>query len=148
MLDALVRSKGTRSIQWQLDSHCLIRFLFIATALLLLSGCRAATGSGEQVTIEPRVTPEPARVGPATIEFKLKDGEHRPVTGANAVVEGNMTHPGMAPVFADAKEIAPGTYSCRIDLSMAGDWIIVVHLTLSDGNKLERTFAIRGVRSD
>jgi len=64
------------------------------------------------------------------------------------VVEANMTHSGMTPVFADAKEIAPGTYSCRIDLSMAGDWILLVHLTLSNGKKLERNFVIRGVRSD
>jgi hypothetical protein len=132
----------------RVTSHGLNRFIVLGAALLLLVGCRAATDSPDQITIESSVTPQPAHVGLVTIDFKLKDGEQRPITGAHAAVEANMTHPGMTPVFADAKEIAPGTYSCRIDLSMAGDWIILVHLALSDGKKVERTFEIRGVRSD
>jgi YtkA-like len=148
MPPAPVLSKGTRSIRWPRDLHGLNRFIVLGAALLLLVGCRPATDAAEQITIEPSVTPQPARVGGVSIEFKVKDREQRPIAGAHAVVEASMTHPGMTPVFVDAKEIAPGIYSCRIDLSMAGDWIILVHLTLSDGKKVERTFEIRGVRSD
>jgi hypothetical protein len=29
---------------------------------------------------------------------------------------------------------------------MAGDWVILLHVTLPDGKKLERQFDVRGVR--
>ena len=51
-----------------------------------------------------------------------------------------MSHAGMSPVFADTFEVAPGEYRANMNLSMAGDWIILVHLTLPDGAKLERQF--------
>ena len=56
-----------------------------------------------------------------------------------------MSHAGMAPVFAGAKETEPGQYSSTMELSMAGDWYFVVHMTLADGRKLERQFDIKGV---
>jgi len=59
-----------------------------------------------------------------------------------------MTHPGMTPVFAEAKEATPGEYSCPIDLMMSGDWVVTIHITLPDGQKLERQFEMRGVQSD
>ena len=65
--------------------------------------------------------------------------------GARIKLEGNMSHPGMSPVFADALEVAPGEYRANMELSMPGDWIILVHLTLPDGSRLERQFEIKGV---
>ncbi len=59
--------------------------------------------------------------------------------------EGNMSHPGMAPVFADAREIAPGRYQSVIELSMAGDWYVLVHVSLADGRKLDQQLVTRGV---
>ena len=56
-----------------------------------------------------------------------------------------MSHAGMTPVFADAVEFEPGLYRSTIGLTMAGDWIILVHLTLPDGLKVERQFEIKGV---
>ena len=56
-----------------------------------------------------------------------------------------MSHAGMTPVFADAKETEPGRYSSTIEVSMAGDWHFVVHMTLPDGRKLERQFEIKEV---
>jgi len=58
-----------------------------------------------------------------------------------------MSHAGMAPVFADATEEAPGYYGANINLSMAGDWIVVAHVTLADGRKLDHQFEINGVAS-
>ena len=63
------------------------------------------------------------------------------------MLEGNMSHAGMSPVFAEATEIAPGHYRAIIQLSMAGDWIVQVHLSLPDGLKLDRQFEIKGVAS-
>lgn len=60
-------------------------------------------------------------------------------------LEANMSHPGMTPVFAEAKEIEPGRYHSSIELSMAGDWVVLVYSTLADGRKVERQFEIKGV---
>jgi len=51
-----------------------------------------------------------------------------------------MSHAGMSPVFVDTLEVAPGDYRANMELSMAGDWVILVHLTLSDGAKSEHQF--------
>ena len=60
--------------------------------------------------------------------------------GAEIKLEGNMSHAGMSPVFVNTQEVAPGEYRAKMELSMAGDWIVLVHLTLPDGLKLERQF--------
>jgi len=56
-----------------------------------------------------------------------------------------MSHAGMVPVFAEAREGEPGRYRATMNLSMAGDWVVLVHITLPDGRKLERQFEIKGV---
>jgi hypothetical protein len=56
-----------------------------------------------------------------------------------------MAHAGMAPVFGDAKEIAPGQYRGGLEFAMPGDWVILIHATLPDGRKLERQVDVSGV---
>jgi len=56
-----------------------------------------------------------------------------------------MSHAGMVPVFAEAREAESGRYQSNMELSMAGDWFILVHVTLSDGRKIDRQFEIKGV---
>lgn len=56
-----------------------------------------------------------------------------------------MSHAGMTPVFVDAAEVEPGRYRANMELTMAGDWIVVVHLILLSGEKAEREFEIKGV---
>lgn len=84
-------------------------------------------------------------MGPVTITLRLTDTAGAPVTGARISLEGNMSHAGMVPVFADARETEPGRYQSSMELSMAGDWFILVHVTLTDGRKIERQFDIKGV---
>ena len=71
----------------------------------------------------------------------------KPVPGARIELEGDMTHPGMAPVFGKAIEGAAGDYSGRLDLPMGGDWVILMHVTLADGRKVERQIDVKGVRA-
>ncbi len=97
------------------------------------------------VNITHQISPQPPRVGPLTITLRLTDSSGKPVSGARIAVEGNMSHAGMTPVLADAKETGDGTYRVSIDLSMAGDWIVVAHATLQDGRKIEDQFEINGV---
>ena len=116
-----------------------IRLLCVlCVCLLIVQGCRRPTQSTADLTLAHEVSPQPPRVGPATITLKA-------VAGAQITLEGNMSHAGMVPVLAEAREVEPGSYRATMDLSMAGDWIVLVHITLPDGRKLERQFDIKGV---
>jgi YtkA-like len=57
-----------------------------------------------------------------------------------------MSHAGMAPVFEEASETGPGQYQAHLRFPMAGDWVILLHLWLPGGQKLERQFNVSGVR--
>ena len=92
------------------------------------------------------ISPEPARVGPASITLKLADAAGKPVTGAKIAMEADMSHAGMSPVFAEAKEGEPGRYQAHLEFPMAGDWVVLLHITLPGGKKLERQIDVKGVR--
>ena len=92
------------------------------------------------------VSPQPPLVGPLTITLKVADASGKPATGVRIQLEANMSHAGMTPVLAFARETDPGRYSSTIELSMAGDWFVLVYITLPDGGKVKREFEIKGVR--
>ena len=77
--------------------------------------------------------------------LSVYDASGQPVSGARISVEGNMSHPGMVSVFADARETGPGRYLSTMELSMAGDWFVIAHVILPDGRKLDHQFEIKGV---
>ena len=108
-----------------------------------LAGCRSSPSV--DITIAPEFAPQPPRVGPLTITLRVADVSGKPITAARIRLEGNMSHAGMVPVFADAAEVEPGRYRANVELSMAGDWIVLVHMTLPGGEKVERQFEIKGV---
>jgi hypothetical protein len=115
-------------------------------ATLFTTACSRPAESPPLVAIEQEISPAPARVGPATITLKLADATGKPIAGANIALEADMSHAGMSPRFAEAKEAEPGRYQAHLEFPMAGDWVILLHVTLSDGKKLERQFDVRGVR--
>ena len=119
----------------------------LCVCLLIVQSCTHQSESELDFTLEHEVTPQPPRVGQVTINLRATDASGKPVTGARLTLEGNMSHAGMAPVFADATEVQPGRYRAIMELSMAGDWIVLVHVTLSDSRKLDRQFEIKGVAS-
>ena len=59
-----------------------------------------------------------------------------------------MSHPGMAPVFGEAREIEPGQYQGSLDFAMPGDWVVLIHVTLPDGRKLEREASVPSVTTN
>jgi hypothetical protein len=79
------------------------------------------------------------------IAVKLHDAARGSVSGAGVSLEADMSHPGMAPVFDDAKEIAPGQYQGVLEFAMPGDWMVLIHVTLPDGRRLERQVSVPGV---
>ena len=117
----------------------------LCVCIVVAQACRQQSESTSDLTLTHEVSPQPPRVGPLTITLKVADASGKPATGVSIKLEGNMSHAGMTPVFADARETEPGRYSSSIGLSMAGDWYFVVHMTLADGRKLERQFEIKGV---
>jgi hypothetical protein len=53
----------------------------------------------------------------------------------------------MRPVFGEAREAGPGRYEATIEFTMGGDWIILIHITLPDGRRLQREVEIKAVQS-
>jgi hypothetical protein len=114
-------------------------------AALLLAGCRTESGQDSGVTVACTITPQPPRVGNATVTVNLSDRTAKPVTGARIKLEADMSHPGMAPVLAQAGESAPGSYVGHLQFSMAGDWVILVQGALANGQKIDRQVDVKGV---
>jgi hypothetical protein len=113
-----------------------------------VSGCHRADGSAPDISVEQQIAPQPTRVGPATVTVKLADAARKPIPHATIVVEADMSHPGMSPVFGAANETAAGSYQAHIDFNMGGDWIVLLHIKLADGRKIERQVDVRGVQSN
>ena len=115
-------------------------------ATLAIGSCSRPVGPPAFLAVEHEISPEPARVGPATIILRLADANGKPVTGARIAMEADMSHAGMSPLFSEANETEPGRYQAHLEFQMAGDWVILLHVTLPGGKKLERQIEVRGVR--
>ncbi len=111
-----------------------------------MTGCSKPVEPQPVIAIEQEISPEPARVGPATVALRLSDASAKPISGAHIVIEADMSHAGMQPRLADALEREPGHYQAQLEFPMAGDWVILLHITMPGGKKLERQFDVRGVR--
>ena len=121
-----------------------------ACACALLGAACRLTEPTPDFQVQHDVSPSPPGVGrPATVSLKVIDFlASKPVSGARIRLEGNMTHPGMTPVFAEAKEDGPGRYHAALEFTMAGDWVVLVHAALPDGRKTDRQFEVKVVPAD
>jgi hypothetical protein len=118
-------------------------------AVLVGAACQRRAGSAPDVLVEHEVSPRPPKVGPAVFSLRLTDAAtSRPLAGARIALEGNMTHAGMTPAFAEAEEVEPGRYRAALDFTMAGDWVVTVRAALPDGRRVERRLDVKGVRAD
>ncbi len=122
--------------------------VFAYAAFLTIPACRTAVDRSPALTVQSEISPLPARVGSATLVLALTDTSAKPVSGASIVLEGNMTHAGMAPVFGASTEVNPGHYRGNLAFSMAGDWVVLLHVALADGTKVERQIEVKGVRAN
>ena len=110
--------------------------------LCLFVGCHIKPDP--DVKIVPEV--EPHRVGQVTVTVRVtQPSTGKPITGANVRLEGNMSHAGMAAVFAETTEVEPGLYRTKMEFTMAGDWSLSVYVTLKEGLHVDRQFEIKGV---
>ena len=107
-------------------------------ALLLCSAvaCGDRTAAGDlrvALVLDPAA---PQAGSNAAVRVTVRDGQSRPIRGARVSIEAHMSHPGMAPVVADAHETADGIYIARIPFSMAGEWTLVASGVLADGRRI------------
>ena len=119
---------------------------FVCVATLVTVGCSRPVEPLPLVAIEHEISPQPARVGPVSVTLKLAAATGKPLTGARIALEADMSHAGMSPFIAEAKETERGRYHARLEFSMAGDWVILLLVTLSDRKKLERQIDVGRVR--
>jgi hypothetical protein len=122
--------------------------MLAAAPALAQMGCRKTAQPVQEISISESIAPQPVRIGAETLLFRLTDAAHQPVADARVQVEADMDHPGMAPVFADAVETSPGNYSAPLNFTMGGDWVVLFHITLKDGRKVERQMDVKGVESN
>ena len=120
---------------------------FALWQVMLLSGCGTG-GRGDSVVLQSKISPQPPRVGPATVSIGLANARNAPVAGAHLKLEAYMNHPGMAPIFGDVTETSQGRYDGRLNFTMAGDWTIVVRGVLADGVRIEKEVKVPDVRPD
>ena len=121
---------------------------FACVAVLFASGCRKPIERQAAVAIEYSISPQPVRIGPVALSVKLRDAAGKPVAGARVGFEADMSHPGMTPVFGEAQEVAPGQYQGSLEFAMAGDWVVLIHVTLPDGRTLGREVSVPGVTTN
>ena len=111
----------------------------VATSCVVVigqTGCAPSQQDGLGLTVDVGISPTPPLVGPTRLLISLSDSAGAPVEGAEVQVEGNMTHAGMAPVFATAQDEGEGKYVIPgFRFTMAGDWILTVRVTLADGRQ-------------
>jgi hypothetical protein len=124
------------------------RFLVACWLGLTVSfACSRDTVSESAVRIAWTLDPAPPAAGvPTLVRVAVTDRQGRPVSGARLRLEGHMSHPGMVPVVVDIVESAGGIYEGRLQLSMAGDWLLVVSGALADGARVTQQLELPGVR--
>jgi hypothetical protein len=129
-----------------------VKRLRLCYAVLFICGlpavaCNRPTERADIAIVKTEISPQPARVGTVMVTFSLVEGA-LPVTGAQVRIEADMSHPGMSPVFADAHEVQSGRYQSQLALSMAGDWVVLVHGTLANGKAFDGQLTLSGVKAE
>ena len=113
---------------------------------LLLGACGRATRHAPPLDVTWSLAPTPPVVGSSTLTVTLRNPAGAPVNGADVRLEADMSHAGMAPVFADAAERGDGVYEIPFSFTMRGDWVLLVSVALPDGARLERRIDVANVR--
>ena len=126
----------------------------IAGILLLLlgslpsGGCTKSSDVSDGIVFSCANDPSTPRIGANTFTVTLAGPAGAQLTGAHIALEGDMTHPGMNPVFGEAKEVAPGRYVGALNLGMRGDWAILFHITVADGRSFDRQVQLRVLQAN
>jgi len=121
-------------------------FLLMVLAAWLVAGCgRIQAGQPDttaEINLSLAVEPEQPAIGPAELLITVTDAAGQPINNATLDIEGNMTHAGMVPVFAQAEAGEVGRYRVPFVWTMGGDWQVTVTATLPDGRTTSAQFPV------
>jgi len=128
------------------------RWILAATLVLLLLTLAACKRGGSSdlpdIGLTLEIDPSPPAVGLAMLTLTLTDANGQPISDAKLDIEGNMSHAGMTPVFSQATPFEAGKYRAPLELTMGGDWFVLVKTTLPNGRTFERQIDLPGVASN
>ena len=125
--------------------RCAARITLALTIVICVHGCGSDGVSSPDAVATWEIRPDPPDTGRATVIVALADSAGKPIRGASVVIEGVMTHPGMAPKVVEAHEVEPGRYEAEMRFTMRGDWILLLEASLPDGSTLARQKELLGV---
>ena len=74
----------------------------------------------DDLVIESVIGPQPLQTGPVILDLKARDAASRPITGAQIELEGDMSHPGMAPILAGLQKALKATTADALTCLWAG----------------------------
>lgn len=99
-----------------------------------------------QLNLKITAPQTPVRQGSQEFEIRFEGQDSNQLKEAQVTLEGNMAHPGMVPTYGRAREIAPGVFKGRLELTMAGDWRITAVARLKGGEQTEAHLDLTGVK--
>jgi hypothetical protein len=124
-----------------------MRYSLIFVLILgLFIGCQQNEGKApSDMVVTAEFIPNPAKVGPQTVDLKFTDSEGKPLEVSLIGVEGNMSHPGMVPSIGKFQEKAVGEFQVTLDLTMPGDWILFLKMKQKAGEVISKELEFRVV---
>ena len=123
------------------------RPLAVLLACCLCVACGPQADAGNNLTLSWDLEPVPPVAGATGVaRLTIRDAEKQVVRGARLRLEGHMSHPGMTPVVATMAERSDGTYEAPLELTMAGDWVLVVTGDVPGIGHFTRQLEVAGVR--
>jgi hypothetical protein len=125
--------------------------ILAATLFLLvnshLNGCAKSSDVSNEVNLAYESDPSPPRIGLNAFTVTLTGHNRERLAGARVSLEGDMSHAGMKPVVGETKEVGPGRYQGTLDLGMRGDWTVLFHITLANGQTFDREMKIQNLQA-
>lgn len=120
------------------------RIVVIGLLIILVPACgRIQTGQEQDSAVSIELTVEPIQpaAGPTQLIITVTENG-QPIDNAALEIEGNMTHAGMVPVFAQTTGGKNGRYVVPFEWTMGGDWTVTVDVSLEDGRTISREFPV------
>ena len=82
------------------------------------------------------------------LTLRLRDATGEPVAGARVNLEGGHVASGHGSGVRRAREVAPADTRVHSNSRWPGDWVVLIHVTLRGGRKLERQVRRYGRRTN
>ncbi|MCL4859773.1 MAG: FixH family protein [Caldilineaceae bacterium] len=135
-----------RKIIW--GNRAWVYFLLLLSVTVMLAACSGRSTTRDDSGLQVTLIPAPEGYGGTYLTIQLADGAGAPITDATVHIEGNMNHPGMAPVFSEAAEdgddgAVDGSYQTPFAFNMLGDWILTVSIERPDGSQSKHDINVR-----